>query len=121
MTVPALAIAVMWIAAILAVTAGFFFAVRRWAGKTADDRPDASELLTKFRELHASGELSDSEYRNIKSTLAPLVESEAAALASGEAAADAAALREVAAAQAEALRSLAAGGEQRADADRDDA
>ncbi len=35
----------------------------------ADRGPDSSELLTNFRELHAKGELSDEEFRTIKSML----------------------------------------------------
>lgn len=39
-------------------------------------QPGASALLTKFRELHAKGELSDEEFRTIKSTLASRLEAE---------------------------------------------
>ena len=35
----------------------------------ANPAPDSSKLLTKFRELHAKGELSDEEFRTIKSML----------------------------------------------------
>ena len=34
-----------------------------------DEGPTTSEMLTKFREIHAQGGLSDSEYRTIKRKL----------------------------------------------------
>lgn len=37
---------------------------------TAHDSEDPGELLTKFRELHSRGTLSDAEYRTIKTKLA---------------------------------------------------
>ncbi len=41
-------------------------------------KPDApsSEWITKFRDLHAKGDLSDEEYRTIKSVLAERFEKE---------------------------------------------
>jgi hypothetical protein len=62
--------AALWIASVLVVFALGIMIVRRWRGDAADDRPDASELLTKFRELHLRGGLSDDEYRTIKTKLA---------------------------------------------------
>lgn len=38
--------------------------------RSADDTGDPSQLLTKFRDLHSRGTLSDAEYRSIKSKLA---------------------------------------------------
>jgi hypothetical protein len=40
------------------------------------DAPGASELLSKFRELHSQGGLSDKEYRTIKAMLAERLEHE---------------------------------------------
>jgi uncharacterized membrane protein len=65
-----LLIAALWFAAIFALLSLAILALRRWRGDAADDRPDASELLTKFREVHARGGLSDDEYRTIKTKLA---------------------------------------------------
>jgi hypothetical protein len=44
--------------------------LRKWRGGANEGQPSASELLTKFRELHARGGLSDDEYRTIKTKLA---------------------------------------------------
>jgi uncharacterized membrane protein len=59
-----------WFAAIFALLALAFLALRKWRGDSAEDRPAASELLTKFRELHVQGSLSEDEYRTIKTKLA---------------------------------------------------
>jgi hypothetical protein len=66
----------LWAAVIFALLAFAVFVVRRWRGGSADDRPDANELLTKFRELHTRGGLSDAEYRTIKTKLATQIENE---------------------------------------------
>lgn len=48
----------------------------RLSGSNAGDWQDPSELLTKFREMHSRGTLSDAEYRTIKLKLASQIESE---------------------------------------------
>ncbi len=68
--------AALWFAAIFALLALAILCLRRWRGDAADDRPRARELLTKFRELHVRGGLSDDEYRTIKKKLAAQIESE---------------------------------------------
>jgi len=68
--------AALWFAAIFALLALAVVVVRRFRGGAADDRPEASELLTKFRDLHARGGLSDDEYRTIKTKLATEFETE---------------------------------------------
>jgi uncharacterized membrane protein len=62
--------AALWFAAIFALLALAFLVLRKWRGDSAEDRPPASELLTKFRELHVQGSLSEDEYRTIKTKLA---------------------------------------------------
>jgi hypothetical protein len=52
------------------------FIVSRFRGGREEDQPAASELLTKFRELHEQGELSDEEFRNIKTLLADQLQQE---------------------------------------------
>ena len=68
--------AALWFAAIFALLALAVVVVRRFRGSAADDRPWASEMLTKFRELHARGGLSDDEYRTIKTKLATELDAE---------------------------------------------
>ena len=71
-----LLLAALWFAAIFALLALAALVVRRFRGDAAADRPTADELLTKFRELHLRGGLSDDEYRTIKTKLATQVERE---------------------------------------------
>jgi hypothetical protein len=68
--------AALWFAAIFALLALAIILLRRWRGGSADDRADAHELLTKFREMHSRGGLSDREYRTIKTKLAAQLETE---------------------------------------------
>ena len=72
----ALVPAALWFAAIFALLALAITVMRKWLGGSADDRLSANELLTKFRELHARGGLSDTEYRTIKTKLATQLEHE---------------------------------------------
>ena len=66
----------MWFAVILALLALFVFVMRRFRGSDSEVQPPASELLTKFREVHRRGGLSDDEYRTIKTKLATQIEAE---------------------------------------------
>jgi preprotein translocase subunit SecG len=75
-SIQALAKATLWFAAIFALLALAVVAVRRWRGGAYDAQPTPSELLTKFREMHGRGSLSDNEYRTIKTKLARQIDSE---------------------------------------------
>ncbi|MCI0331783.1 MAG: hypothetical protein L0228_00990 [Planctomycetes bacterium] len=66
--------AALWFALIFALLALAVVFLRKWRGDAANDQPDARELLTKFRELHVRGGLSDEEYRTIKTKLATQVD-----------------------------------------------
>ncbi len=68
--------AALWFAVIFALSALAVIALRRWRGGAYDAQPKASELLTKFRELHGRGGLSDDEYRTIKTKLARQLDAE---------------------------------------------
>jgi len=68
--------AALWFAAIFALLALAVVMLRRWRGGAADDQLDASELLTKFRELHRRGGLSDDEYRTIKTKRSARIDTE---------------------------------------------
>ena len=71
-----LAQAALWFAVIFALSALAVLALRRWRGSALGAEPKPSELLTKFRELHGRGTLSDDEYRTIKTKLASKLEAE---------------------------------------------
>ena len=68
--------AALWFAAIFALLALAVLVARRFRGGAAEDRHEASVLLTKFRDLHARGGLSDDEYRTIKTKLATELDAE---------------------------------------------
>ncbi len=61
---------VLWTAlgAILVIVA--VYVIGKIRGEAVQQEPPASELLSKFRDLHSKGELSDTEFRTIKTTLA---------------------------------------------------
>ena len=68
---------VFWIAVLASLTAAALllvaataYLVVRIRAKTLQQEPLSSELMSKFRELHSKGELTDAEYRTIKTTLA---------------------------------------------------
>ena len=44
--------------------------------KSVQQEPSASGLLTKFREMHSRGVLSDEEFRTIKTTLTEQLQAE---------------------------------------------
>jgi uncharacterized membrane protein len=44
--------------------------------KAVQKEPSANELLTKFREMHSRGVLSDEEFRTIKTTLTDRLQTE---------------------------------------------
>ena len=68
--------AALWFAVIFALSALAVWCLRRWRGGSLDAQPMANDLLTKFRELHGRGSLSDEEYRTIKTKLARQLETE---------------------------------------------
>jgi len=66
-----LARSALLLAAIFLATSLGFVVVRKLRGSVnRDSRQKCSEMMTKFRELHARGGLSDEEYQTIKMKLA---------------------------------------------------
>ena len=60
--------------AILVAVAAYVIGLVR--PKSSQHEPKASELMSKFRESHSKGNLSDEEFRTIKSTLAAQLKDE---------------------------------------------
>ena len=52
------------------------YAVAKVRGELTDTKPGASDMMTNFREIHSEGELSDEEFRKIKTSLADRLEDE---------------------------------------------
>jgi len=64
-------------AAILAVLAAVgIYLAGKLRSEAVQKEPPASELLTKFREMHSRGVLSDEEFRTIKTTLTERLQKE---------------------------------------------
>lgn len=74
----------LWLALVLTLTAGAFWLMRKLRGGSGQSSQDASMMLTKFRELHTRGGLSDEEFRTIKSKLAGELKAETAELVKPE-------------------------------------
>jgi uncharacterized membrane protein len=53
-----------------------YYVIGKIRPKPAQKERKASQWLSKFRELHSQGELSDEEFRTIKTTLAAQLQDE---------------------------------------------
>jgi uncharacterized membrane protein len=67
---------VIWTTALLMLTAVGYYVVRRFRDRTDDDRLTANQMLTKYRELQHRGDISDAEYRTIKTVLGEKLQQE---------------------------------------------
>jgi uncharacterized protein YneF (UPF0154 family) len=63
-------------AALAILVAIGIYVTEKIRAKTLQQEPSASELLTKFREMHSGGVLSDEEFRTIKTTLTERLQTE---------------------------------------------
>jgi uncharacterized membrane protein len=60
---------VLWIAGLAVLLAVGYYVVEKVRAAPAQNEPGTSELISKLRESHSRGELSDEEFRTIKTTL----------------------------------------------------
>lgn len=67
---------VIWVTVLLIVSVICWYVVLRFRDISGDDQPTPSELLTNFRELHQEGDISEQEYRTIKTALRPDIDRE---------------------------------------------
>jgi len=67
---------VVGIAALAILVAIGIYLVGKIRAETVQKEPPASELMTKFREMHSRGVLSDEEFRTIKTTLTDRLQTE---------------------------------------------
>lgn len=61
--------AVLWISVLLVLLVVGSYLVRRFRDRIGDDQPTTSDLLTNFREMHREGDISETEFRTIKTVL----------------------------------------------------
>jgi hypothetical protein len=62
--------AALLFAAVFVLTAIGIAIVRKFRDTGSDDTAESSDMMTRFRDLHEHGGLSDEEFRNIKGKLA---------------------------------------------------
>jgi uncharacterized membrane protein len=67
---------ILWLAVLAALIAVAAYFVMKIRAKTVQHEPEASEMLSKFRDLHSQGELTDEEFRTIKTTLSAQLQKE---------------------------------------------
>lgn len=67
---------VLWIAVLAVMITAGVYAIGKIRAKAIQQEPTALELVSKFRDLHSQGVLSDAEYRTIKNALAAQLQHE---------------------------------------------
>ena len=67
---------VLWVALLAVLLAAGIYVAGKIRAKTVQQEPSSTQMLTKFRELHSRGVLSDAEFRTIKTTLAMQLQAE---------------------------------------------
>lgn len=68
--------AALMFAAMFVITAIVYAVARKYRGRKDKNIEETSDLMSKFRDLHSEGGLSDEEFRNIKTKLAIELKSE---------------------------------------------
>ena len=66
----------VWLAILAVLVAVANYVIGKVRAKAVQKEPVASELISKFRDLHSKGELSDAEFRTIKTRLAEQLQEE---------------------------------------------
>ncbi len=61
--------ALLWVTILLVMLAVSYYLVRRFRDRTDDGGQTASDLLTNFREMRQEGDISETEFRTIKTVL----------------------------------------------------
>ena len=59
----------LWLAVVMFLLGVGVFAVRKLRERIDEDEVGASDVLSNFREMHQQGDLSDAEFRTIKTSL----------------------------------------------------
>jgi uncharacterized membrane protein len=67
---------IIWASICAIFVAVALYVIGKVRGLSAQQEPTAHEMLSNFRELHSKGELSDAEFREIKTKLAARLQDE---------------------------------------------
>ncbi len=68
--------AVIWITVVAILAVVGYYVVRKLRDGEDNRQPQASELMSNFRELHSQGKLDEQEYRTIKTLLSARLQDE---------------------------------------------
>ena len=68
--------AVIWLAVLAFLVAVAVYGLKRLREEMDDDQGAASESLSKYREMHSQGGLSDAEFRTIKTAMGARIRKE---------------------------------------------
>jgi uncharacterized membrane protein len=68
--------AVIWMFALAVVLVLGYYIVQKFRDGTGEDRLTANELMTNFREMNREGDITDEEFRTIKTVLREPLKSE---------------------------------------------
>ncbi|MAZ94747.1 MAG: hypothetical protein CMJ73_01740 [Planctomycetaceae bacterium] len=67
---------VLWMAALLILMAIAYYVLGRYRDRIDDDVRGPNEWLDNFREMHAEGDISEREFRKVKTVLDEKVQQE---------------------------------------------
>jgi uncharacterized membrane protein len=67
---------VCWLAVLAILVAIAYYVIGKIRAESVQQEPGASELLSKFRDLHSQGDLEEAEFRTIRTTLAARLQDE---------------------------------------------
>jgi uncharacterized protein YpuA (DUF1002 family) len=68
--------AVLWMAVLAVLLMAAYYLVQKLRDRTGDDHLTSNELLTNFREMEREGDISEAEFRTIKTVLGERLQSE---------------------------------------------
>lgn len=69
---------IIWLAVLAMLTVLAVYVVRSWRESSGDDQISVNDLLSNYREMHSRGEISDEEFRTIKTALKEKLQQELA-------------------------------------------
>ena len=68
----------MWMTILLILCSVGFYLVQKYRGQSDKDRPGANEMLTNFGEMREQGDISEFEFRRLKTVLGDQLKDELA-------------------------------------------
>jgi len=60
---------VIWTTVLVALSIVGYYVVLKFRDRSEDDRPGSTDMYSKFREMREQGEITETEFRTIKTSL----------------------------------------------------